>query len=127
MRILIAAATVAAMTTFAVPAFAEPTNLEIVFIKADENGDLTLSKGEILMMAIKQFELTDANGDEILEADEVGDLAKDAEFSDNDTDKSGSISLEEMITEKLADFKRIDADGDGVLTIEELQKAYNVQ
>jgi Ca2+-binding EF-hand superfamily protein len=127
MRILIAAATAAAMATFAVPANAEPTTLEIVFVKADENGDLTLSKGEILMMAIRQFELTDANGDEILQAEEVGELATEAEFLDNDADKGGSISIEEMIEEKLADFKQIDADGDGLLTMDELEKTYGAE
>lgn len=127
MRILIAAVIVAAAQSFAIPASAEPTHLEIVFVQTDANGDLTLSKGEILMMAIKQFEEADANGDEVLDAEEVGDLAKDPEFSDNDADKSASISIEEMIQEKLDDFKRIDVNADGVLTIDELQKAYNVQ
>ena len=126
-RILIAAVAATAMAMFGLPAHAELSNLEIVFVKADANGDLVLSKGEVLMIAIQQFEIADANGDEILEAEEVGELATDPEFSDNDSDKSGSLSIEEMIAEKLADFERIDTDKDGSLTLEELGKAYNVQ
>ena len=126
-RILIAAVAATAMALFGLSAHAELSNLEIVFVKADANGDLVLSKGEVLMIAIQQFEIADANGDEILEAEEVGELATDPEFSDNDSDKSGSLSIEEMIAEKLADFERIDTDKDGSLTLEELGKAYNVQ
>jgi Ca2+-binding EF-hand superfamily protein len=126
-RILIAAVAATAMAMFGLPARAELSNLEIVFVKADANGDLVLSKGEVLVMAIQQFEIADADGDQILEAEEIGELATDPEFSDNDSDKSGSLSIEEMIAEKLADFERIDTDKDGSLTLEELGKAYNVQ
>jgi Ca2+-binding EF-hand superfamily protein len=125
MRVLIAAAAAAALTAFAAPAIAEqPTDMEIVFIKADENGDGVLSKGEVLIISIRQFQEADANGDGVIDAEEAGDLATNPEFSDNDADKSGSLSLEEMITEKLADFKSIDADGDGFLTMEEIEAAY---
>jgi Ca2+-binding EF-hand superfamily protein len=100
------------------------TDLEIVFVKADQNGDSALSKGEVLLIAIEQFGIADIDGDEMLEADEAGDLASDPEFSDNDTNKDGSISIDEMIEEKLADFASLDTDGDGVLSLEELQAAY---
>jgi len=125
--ILIAAAATMIMATFGVPAHAELSNLEIVFVKADANGDLVLSKGEVLMIAIQQFEIADGDGDQVLEAEEVGELATDAEFSDNDSDNSGTLAIEEMIQEKLADFEQIDADKDGFLTLEELGQAYNVQ
>ena len=125
-RILIAAATATSMATFALMAYGEElSDLGVVFVKADENGDLALSKGEVLMIAIRQFQIADANGDEILEAQEIGELATDPEFSDNDSDKSGSLSIEEMIEEKLADFKRIDMNDDGSLTLDELEKTYN--
>src|SRR4029079_12293315 len=96
-RILIAAAIATSMATFDLPAHAEMSNLGIVFVKADENDDLALSKGEVIMIAIRQFQIADADGDEILEADEIGELATDPEFADNDSDKSGSLSIEEMI------------------------------
>jgi len=115
------------MGAFVAPAMAEMTNLEIIFVKADQNGDLLLSKGEILGVAIEQFGIADVDGDDMLEAEEAGDLASDAEFSDNDLNKDGSISIEEMIEEKLADFARIDENSDGTLSLEELQAAYSQQ
>jgi Ca2+-binding EF-hand superfamily protein len=126
-RFAIAAAAAVTMGAFVAPAMAEMTNLEIIFVKADENGDLLLSKGEILRIAIEQFGIADADGDDMLEADEAGDMAADAEFSDNDSNKDGSISIEEMIEEKLADFARIDENSDGTLSLEELQAAYPQQ
>jgi Ca2+-binding EF-hand superfamily protein len=48
----------------------------------------------------------------------------DAEFSDNDADNDGALSIDEMIVEKLADFASIDGNKDGFLSLEELQAAY---
>ena len=115
------------MTAFMVPAKAEMTNLEIIFVEADANGDFVLSKGEILQIAIEQFGIADVNGDQMIEADEAGDLAADPEFSDNDTNKDGSLSIEEMIDEKLADFASIDTNGDGFLSLDEMEAAYPQQ
>jgi Ca2+-binding EF-hand superfamily protein len=102
---------------------AEITDLEVVFIKADKNGDFVLSKAEVLQTAIDQFVLSDINGDGQIDKEEAGELASDPEFSDNDTDKSGSLSLDEMIVEKLADFATADKNGDGVLTLDEVTPA----
>ena len=48
-----------------------------------------------------------------------------AVFTDNDDDKNGSLSVEEMIKEKLADFKTADSNGDGRLSLEEVKKYYD--
>jgi hypothetical protein len=126
-RFAIAAAATVAMTALAAPAKAEMTNLEVIFVKADQNGDLVLSKDEILSIAIEQFGIADTNGDQMIEADEAGDLASDPEFSDNDDNKDGSLSIEEMIKEKLADFASIDTNGDGFLSLDEMEAAYPQQ
>ena len=106
------------------PAKAEMTELEIIFIKADQDGDLVLNKGEVLLIAITQFSLADSDRDNMLEKQEVGDLASDPEFADNDANKDGALSIEEVIEEKLADFKSADTNSDGVLTIIEVKKFY---
>ncbi len=106
------------------PVKAEMSDLEIIFVKADQNGDLVLNKGEVLLIAIAQFNLIDSDRDGLLEKQEVGDLASDPEFSDNDANKDGALSIEEVITEKLADFKAADTNSDGVLTIIEVTKFY---
>jgi hypothetical protein len=126
-RLLIATVAAATMAALGLPAQAELSNVEIVFVKADRNGDLALSKGEVLIISIEQFQMSDADGNGLLEADEVGELAKEAEFSDNDADKSGALSLEEMIEEKLADFARIDEDENGSLSLDEIKKAYDLE
>lgn len=126
-RFAIAAAASVAMTALIAPAMAEMTDLEVIFVKADQNDDLALSKGEVLLIAIEQFGIADTDGNQLLEADEAGDLASDPEFSDNDTNKDGSLSIEEMIEEKLADFASVDTDGDGFLSLDEMEAAYPQQ
>ena len=106
------------------PVKAEMSDLEILFVNVDQDGDLVLNKGEVLLIAIRQFNLTDSDRDGMLEKQEVGELASDPEFSDNDTDKDGALSIEEVITEKIADFKVADTNSDGVLTIIEVKKFY---
>lgn len=106
------------------PVKAEMSDLEIIFVNVDQDGDLVLSKGEVLLIAIRQFNLSDSDRDGMLEKQEVGDLASDPEFSDNDANKDGALSIEEVITEKLADFKAADTNSDGVLTVIEVTKFY---
>ena len=60
----------------------------------------------------------------MLEKDEAEDMAADPEFSDNDSDKDGSLSINEMIEEKLADFAKIDGDSDGFVSLDELNATY---
>ena len=100
------------------------TELEIIFVKGDQNGDLVLNKAEVLLIAITQFIETDSDRDNMIEKQEVGELSKDKEYSDNDTSKDGALSIEEMIKEKLDDFKTADINSDGVLTIIEVKTFY---
>jgi Ca2+-binding EF-hand superfamily protein len=106
------------------PAKADMSDLEILFVDVDQDGDLVLNKGEVLLIAIRQFNLSDSDRDGMLEKQEVGELASDPEFSDNDANKDGALSIEEVITEKLADFKSADTNSDGVLTVIEVTKFY---
>jgi Ca2+-binding EF-hand superfamily protein len=108
----------------ATPAKAEITEVEIIFINADTNGDLVIGKAEFIIVATTQFDLTDSDRNNSLDKKEVGALADDPEFSDNDSDKDGALSFEEMIQEKLADFASADTNGDGLLSFEEVVKAY---
>jgi hypothetical protein len=110
-----------------VSARAELSDVVVLFVKADHNGDRFLSKAEVIATTMLQFNQVDSDQDGQLEKSEVADLADTAEFSDNDADKSGSLSTEEVITEKLADFKAADTDGDGKLSLREVKDFYEKQ
>jgi hypothetical protein len=99
---------------------ADYTVIEVNFIIADKNGDLLISKPEYLLVAIDGFKDLDQNGNNELDPDELGDLAEDPEYLDGDTDKSGALSVEEVITEKLADFEAADTNKDGALNVDEV-------
>ncbi len=129
MKNVVFAATAAALLALspATPVKADMTDLEIIFVKVDTNGDLVLNKAEVLLIAITSFNVADSDRDNMLEKQEIGKLASDPEFSDNDTDKDGALSIEEVIAEKLADFTSADTNNDGMLTIIEVKKFYGVK
>lgn len=99
---------------------ADYTVIEVNFIMADKNGDLLISKPEYLLVALDGFRDLDQNQDNALDPEEIGDLSKDREYLDGDTDKSGTLSVEEVIIEKLADFDAADSNKDGALNVDEV-------
>jgi len=105
-------------------ATAETSDLEIIFSEVDQDGNEVLDLGEVLVITIEQFNQTDGDNDNLLGKLEVGDLASDPEYSDNDSNKDGALSIEEVIEEKITDFKASDTDGNGSLTFEEVKKSY---
>ena len=125
---IVATAVAAILAGSAGMAHAQMTDVEVGLIKADVNGDQSLSQAEVVLDAMQGFVASDHDGDGILEANEVGEeMAAHPEFTDNDTDKSGGLTVDEVVTEKLADFKAIDTNGDGLLSLEELNAAYPAQ
>ena len=106
------------------PACAEPSEVTVMFVRADANGDGVLTKAEVLLISLQQFIEVDKDRDGELEEQEVGEAAADPEFKDNDANKNGSLSVEEMIAEKLADFAKADTNNDGVLDFDEVTKYY---
>jgi EF hand len=122
---IMAAAVAAILAGAAGTASAQVTDVEVGLIKADVNGDQMLSMGEVMLDAMQGFVASDLDGDGVLEATEVGEeMAADPEFSDNDADKSGGLTVDEVVEEKIADFKAIDTNGDGLLSLEELNAVY---
>jgi hypothetical protein len=122
--ILLAAASSLSVLAMVGPSRADISDIEVLFVRTDEDGSMTLSKAEVLKMAIVQFNLVDNNKSGALEPAEVGELASDVEFKDNDADGNGSLSIEEVISEKLADYDRADSNSDGELSLDEVTKSY---
>jgi len=103
------------------PAPAQATAIELAFTRADTTGDMLLDVGEVVAVSIREFRLVDRNGDKLLQAAEVGELAETAEFSDNDADDDDALSMSEVVRERLDDFSAADLDGDRVLTLDEVR------
>ena len=122
--ILLAAASSLSVLAMIGPSKADISDIEVLFVRTDEDGNMSLSKAEVLKMAITQFNLVDENGRGALESGEVGELSSDGEFKDNDTDGDGALSIEEVVIEKLADYDRADTNLDGELSLDEVKKSY---
>jgi hypothetical protein len=123
-KLLFAAAAIGLFAGLVSPAQAEFDEIDERFIEADLDGDYLLDKPEYLMIVLRQFSFLDIDRDNVLEAPEMGEVADDPEFTDNDNDGSPGLSIEEVIAEKLADFDKADANGDGALNIDEVRNAY---
>jgi len=121
-----ATAAMLALTPFT-PATAEISDLEIIFVKADQDGDFALDLGEVLVIGIAHFKQSDADKNGKLDKEEAGEHAAHPEFSDNDSNKDGALTIDEAIAEKIADFKAADKDGDGTLTMDEVKKHYDAK
>jgi len=106
------------------PGKADVTKIERAFILADKDGDDLVGKPEFIQVVMTHFSKTDTNKNNLIEKGEIGDLAKNPEFSDGDANKDGSLSVEEVIAEKLQDFKAADTNKDGALNVDEAMKFY---
>ena len=113
-------------------------HIERLFERMDADQDGSITKAEVEAAAVARFTEADANGDGLLDADEMAAagegrnaerrakrIAKHMERADTDGD--GAISLEEMTAsggnrmDRM--FENLDADGDGVITQAEAEAA----
>lgn len=115
-----------------------PTPAEILArFDADQNG--SLSKDEVKGPLVKNFDQIDVNGDGELSRKELGwhQKLKDKKreggrkLQEADTDGNGAISADEAAEaglERLVEhFDKIDANGDGEVSKEELREMANQQ
>ena len=127
-RFLAAAAALLVSTPLVfAPAAAEMALYEIAFVRYDKNGDMLVTKVEFLEVLLVRFSDVDVDQDNKLEAEEVGELSSDPEFSDNDADGDGALSIEEVIDEKLTEFDDADTDKDGSLNLNEVKNYLSSQ
>jgi Ca2+-binding EF-hand superfamily protein len=103
---------------------AELSDVVVLFVKVDLNDDRVLSPAEVIAITMHFFNEVDGNHDGFIDKEELGDLAKDPEYLDNDDDHNGKLSVIEVIKEKLADFKVADTNSDGVLSLAEVEAFY---
>lgn len=97
---------------------ASEERLRETFRQLDTNADGQVSTTEFANRKIYVFSLHDANGDNVVQRDEV-DL--DAhQFQALDKDGDGRISGFEFIEASMGRFETYDTDGNGSMTFEEL-------
>jgi len=127
MKIILAA--ILALGWQAIPASAQEAVDEVAarFLAADTDGDDLLDKSEFLGVALQQFRYLDIDKNNLLDADEVGEIAADEEFSDNDTNGDKMLSVDEVAIEKLADFEAADLNKDGALNLDEVRQDYSAK
>jgi len=120
---LILAAALVAAGSAALAADANPTDPRQAFKETDTNGDGLVDHQEYHVRIVEVFYFADANKDGFLDPNELTALAFPEDFKDDDKDANGRVSLREFLRVRFADFPKVDKDGDGMLSVDEVVEA----
>jgi len=94
------------------------------FKETDTNGDGVVDHEEYHVRIVEVFYFADANKDGFLDPAELRRLAFPEDFTEDDKDANGRVSLREFLRVRFADFTKVDTDGDGVLSVDEVVAAW---
>ena len=102
----------------------EATNVEIqaAFAEADVNEDEVINVDEYVGFSVRLFEAAGGTDDREIPKSELLDV-EDADFARADRDQNGSLSLGEVVADKMLDFFETDTDQNGVLSLAEVLAA----
>lgn len=108
----------------------KPPSVEAVFEMMDADNDSKLSLEEVKGPFRDDFTKVDTNSDGFLTKEELEKVPKPERstprgremFKDLDTDKDGKIALSEAKGRLKDNFSKVDANSDGYVTKEELEK-----
>lgn len=89
--------------------------------KYDKNGDGKLDRGEFYQAVVDAFFLRDKDKDGYLALSELTEATPEALRAVKHKDSS-RISLQEYINALFKDFDAADTDGDGLLTVDEIER-----
>ncbi|GAA0330069.1 EF-hand domain-containing protein [Sphingomonas oligophenolica] len=95
-----------------------------MMMRADTNGDGMISRAEFMAQADARFARMDKNGDGVITADEMGRMAgrgPGGGLMAADTNHDGKISRAEFAAQAAAHFAKLDANGDGQISGEEMK------
>ena len=93
-----------------------------MMMRADTNGDGSISRAEFTAQAEARFARMDKNGDGFITADEMGGKGGrgGGRLMAADTDHDGKVSHAEFTAMAAARFARMDANNDGEITADEM-------
>jgi Ca2+-binding EF-hand superfamily protein len=94
------------------------------FAEADKNRDGSVDREEFHVRIVEIFYSADRNKDGFLDAEELKQLAFPDDFTNNDKDADGRVSLREFLRVRFRDFDLADTDHDGQLSLEEVVVAF---
>ena len=100
----------------------------------DTNADQMISRDEINTYRMTKFSEIDIDADGLLSADEVSEYRermrtqrraarRARHFAARDLDSDGMLNPEEFVSGRMRWFERLDADGDGSISAQEIENA----
>jgi Ca2+-binding EF-hand superfamily protein len=99
-----------------------------MMMRADTNGDGKISRAEFTAMMEQRFTRLDKNGDGFITADEVSDMPNRGPGGGvmaADADHDGKVSHAEFTALAATRFAKLDANGDGQITPDEMSAPRN--
>jgi Ca2+-binding EF-hand superfamily protein len=94
------------------------------FAEADLNHDGSVDHEEFQVRIVEIFYSADRNKDGFLDAEELKQLTFPDDFTADDKDEDGRVSLREFLRVRFREYDAADGDHDGVLSLEEVIVAY---
>jgi Ca2+-binding EF-hand superfamily protein len=94
------------------------------FAETDVNKDGVIDHAEFQERMNYIFFAADGNKDGHLDVAELKQLTFPEDFTDNDKDKNGRVSMREFVRVRFHDFTVADKDDDGVLSEQEIVDAF---
>jgi Ca2+-binding EF-hand superfamily protein len=113
----------------AAPALADDIGYDprAAFAEADGNRDGAIDAQEMLTRTTELFYLGDTDKNGSLDVEELRRVVVVEErYTDTDTNRDGKISLHEFVRTRMAIFDEADTNKDGVLNVDEVVDAYEI-
>ena len=96
----------------------------VAFAETDINQDGVVDHAEFQARITEVFFSADRNKDGFLDPQELKQLAFPDDFTADDKDRDGRVSMREFLRVRFHDYEVADVDQDGVLSLDEVVAAF---